>query len=283
MIHRGAQLASVVVLGFCLIMGTAFAANITIWDASGHTDGGIHTWETWDPPPTALPWEDNEVEPNCVTGQEWDLEGMFLDTDTDILTMVGGWNFTGETETWSSGDIFIALDLPQYGAGTGAGTHMFADYGYYYVIDVDWGEDTYDVYSAFANGGTETDVETVYYTQNDESNPWGRVEPAEGGTNGTWIAGGTFSQYDSDVTGSGFEGTFHNSVAFDLSWLAEYIDAEDDVWFHFTEECGNDNLMGYSPGGWDPGPASVPEPASVGLLGMGLLGLMATRIRRKRF
>ena len=76
--------------------------------------------------------------------------------------------------------------------------------------------------------------------------------------------------------------TDHYEVTFNLAWLDDLValSGEDTkAWFHFTQECGNDNLMGMAT--WSstaPGP--VPEPATLGLLFMGIVGIAATRLRR---
>lgn len=269
-------------LGGCLVAGIAGASNITIPDRMTSPNPQYQWWDGGQGWGQAA--EDQEVEPWCLTGQLWDLEGMFLGaspvtSDPDVLTLVGGWNFTGSTENYTSGDIFIALtEEPVYGNPAHSGTLMSA-YRYDYVLDVNWGAGTYDVYTNAAG----VDVSLVAYSQNYGSNPWARA--TDTGPQGTHVTSGTFS-YVTGLTDSdtGFRGGAHNAASFDLSWLDTYLPSGGtDVWFHFTEQCGNDNLMGKVESGWDPGPAPqpVPEPASMGILGMGLLGLVTTRLRKK--
>jgi len=247
------------VMGVCLIAGAISATPITISDNSTAN-------ATWAGYGSSLGKEDQEVEWNCLTGQRWDLEGMFMGTATnpDLLSMVGGWDFNGVTEGNASGDIFIALDnAPVYG-GTGANGSTLGAYNYDYVIDVDWTNGTYQVFDG-------ANVTLVTYTQNNCSNPWRR----SGG--GNLIATGSFvNQEGLTDAQTGFIGGTHNQVSFDLGWLTALLPQDEtDVWFHFTEQCGNDNLMGF----WESTP--VPEPASLGLLGMGIMGVLATRIRKR--
>ena len=77
------------------VTGIASALNVTIYDRQG--SGG----------------EDNETEPNTLTGQHWDLEAFFL--DGTLLTLVGGFDFeNGVTDKygrdWAPGDIFVDID-----------------------------------------------------------------------------------------------------------------------------------------------------------------------------
>jgi len=78
----------------------------------------------------------------------------------------------------------------------------------------------------------------------------------------------------SNSFGSGNNGglSYYRMVSFDISGLPgltgyNYIDV------HWTMSCGNDNINGRF---------KVPEPAGVVLMGLGLLGLAATSLRRRR-
>src|SRR5690606_9818689 len=95
-----------------------FGANITIFDNNSRT----HSWYG--------NHEDNETEtnPDTLIGQQWDLEGIFLDNNLN-LTLVGGYDFkngaVANGKTYRSGDIFIDIDgdasygLPLAGSVTG--------------------------------------------------------------------------------------------------------------------------------------------------------------------
>ena len=302
------------VLGGCLMTGMAFATNITIPDNStgnNYFNGG----------PLPQAGEDNEVEAGPLAGggsggsvanQNWDLEGMFLTNYNDTVSMVGGWDFVnglsagsnplgGADGRWTSGDIFISVGstAPLYGAATSGVVDptSASSYGYEYVVDVDWTTGGWIAYATTAGGGTELQV--AYF---EESDPWLRssgglaIASSDGlDSGGSALADSTaYGNFSSQtgVTGTGFAGdggnNNHNRVAFNMSWLdplvvipgTDPIEVED-LYFHFTMECGNDNLMGYTDD-WDRTPP-VPEPASVALLGMGIIGLMGARMRKKRF
>ena len=293
--NRRASIGKVfmLLLGVCLVAGTASATNITIWDESGSTDGGVHSNETWAPPSTSAPWEDNEVEPGCETGQSWDLET--INAGGGMLTITGGFDFINGNSGVASGDIFIAVgpDGPAFGTGAhalnnpedygSAAWHAYNqdidNYGYSYIIDIDW-EGAVGNAAAYqvrqVSSGFDTLVETteeVTYDQNWESNPYRWLSDNAGFD--SVIAG-----LDGTATVTGGPGAY--TASFDVDWLGDLVNISEDipVWFHFTQECGNDNIMGFS---GDPDHFDVPEPASIGLLSLGIMGLMATRMRRKRF
>jgi hypothetical protein len=212
--------------------------------------------------------EDQEVEPNCVANQGWDLEGFLLKGST--LSVVGGFNFVAGNEGVRSGDLFLDIDgNAKYGSlnsGGASGNATVANtFGYDYVLDLDFDKQQYSVYSL---GGAST--VSVYYGQNSASNPW---RYAGGGTALQGWTGKDFSFYATGLTDAqtGFLGGTHNAFGVDLSFLAPGTEFTS----HFTIECGNDNLMGRGQ------TAPVPEPATLLLLGTGLIGTAGFVRRRK--
>ena len=225
-----------------LMAGSSFALDlgteITIWDKMGV--GSVEN-----------PMEDGEVEPNCIPGQVWDLEGFFLNGTQ--LTMVGGYDFVNggydqyRDRDYNSGDIFIDIDGDAaYGPsndGSGYQSTVTNTFGYEYVLDLNFDTLKYDVIELDSSSTV-----TVYFSQNAESNPW------RWSSGGDYVDQGVGMGYFTDLSNSdvgGLLGDDHNAVVIDLAFLGEDLD---NFIAHFTMECGNDNLMGKT--------SPVPEPAN---------------------
>lgn len=248
-----------------IIAGNAFAldlgANITIFDGvnpMGIGQGG----------------EDQEIEPGTIMPEVFDLEGMFF--DAGVISMVGEWDFVNPV--WSntsqtfidSGDLFIDTDgdvvygTPADNTGHGLGAFTTQHFGYDYVVDLDFVTKNYVLYEIVDN----TLLSAVLYDETEVANPWAYA------SGGVEKGSGSFEYYtgltDAEVGFASASG-LHNLVKIDLSNLAEMNDQICDT-FHFTQECGNDNLMGRV--------CPIPEPASMMLLGLGAFGFIG--FRRKK-
>jgi hypothetical protein len=251
----------VTTLFFLLFCGPSlaldFGKNITIYD--NEKSGSTGTWYDRG----IAPGEDQEVEPGNLSGQQWDLEGFFLDGTN--LTIVAGFNLKDGVDGWTSGDIFIDIDGDaKYGidlnnSATNGVTSVANTFGYDYVVDVNWDDTaiTYDLLSIDEN----TQVMTTYYGSNQRANPWlydsggTRIPP----TNGPRTAGYMPGLSDADT---GFAGGTHNAAIFDLADIFNIPGVSaGDFLAHFTMECGNDNLIG-----------AVPEPSTMIISGIFLIG-----------
>lgn len=269
-----------------LCVPLAYGGNVTIPDTV--VSGGLGTWYNQTVSSTNPAGEVNEVEPNCVATKAWDLEG-FATSGTTLYT-IGTWNFMSgqpgdyknDGTNWTSGDIFIAIapaSTPKYGltaVGTGSGNGTITNtFGYNYVLHMNWtaGSPTFDIYKIDSDT-----LLSVYFNQNNGSNPYAYVsggDPVDG-AQGLSFTYQTLS-YANVLALCGVYTTtadLHNVVGTDLSSI---WNGTDEIWFHFTQECGNDNLMGYRPGG-----IPLPLPPSALLLGTGLLGLVGLGWRRRQ-
>jgi hypothetical protein len=240
------RIVSTLVLVLVLSAGSAWAIplgdNITI------SDGVYSSTNAW-----YTDREDQEVEPNCIIDQAWDLEGMFLNGST--LNIVGGYNFATGKDGYTTGDIFFDTDFDAvYGknnTGSGGGYGVVTDtFGYDYALRLDFTNYSYDFYQL-----TEASTLAVYYGQNDESNPWRYI------AGGEQLEGGTF-EYSTGLSDGDVNllGGSHNLISFVVP-----EELRGGFIAHLTQGCGNDNLMGKA--------TSVPDASLMWLLSPALIAL----------
>ncbi len=248
------------------LLFSATAMNITLEDGNTQWEPGYY----WDAAWMGTPAEDNEVEPGCETGQNWDLEAFLLNGTT--LTVVGGYDLKNGYDGTYTGDLFVDIG---------------GEAGYDFVYDINWLSGSYGLYSV--DQGTVSNI-SMYPERiiNASSNPVGFTAAANqtalrtgsmtyqsGITSGSALVSATGDEDAGALKGAkNWNSTKindkHNVASFDVSYFA----GEDAV-FHLTMSCGNDDLKGGSS-------VPVPEPGAVSLFTLGLVCLGGCFLSRRK-
>lgn len=247
------------------------------------TDGSWNDWFTYGDNVTFSTWNEgavtitpnsgirsfNDSDLDAIGGQAFDIEEIFYvyeDAAADgngpstggklYIGMVTGYPPTGKYD-WEAGDLFIGL-------GQGVGTP--------YAIGVAPGEGRIGL----ANEGGAT----IGTTEGNGNNPWRTVF----GTGTDYSAAfspvvkwGGDGQTEAAL-GGGFASHYFLEVCIDIDGFQEDALTDENsggIAIHWTMECGNDAIDVNDNTPFTP----VPEPTTMVLLGMGVLG-MAMRARR---
>lgn len=200
--------------------------------------------------------EDQETEPGTVTSQAWDLEGIYYNPANGNVAIVGGWDF----KNGATGYTYAGPDQ------TGGLTTKQIDSGDVFIFNSLYPTEGYGIHLNFSNSKysefyldlEDSSVALSHTSYISQSNPY-RF------TGGEWWADGILDYYPglSDADVGGLQGGSHYMIV--LNDLGLYGNET----IHFTYECGNDMIES----------TPVPEPTTMLLLGLGLIGVAG--IRRK--
>ena len=261
-----------VVMATFIGVSVAKADKLPIFDASWN-DMTVQTGNNGKPEDYVAPGSDGQVYPG-YGGQIFDAEYFFykitgntlsigLQTGFDLIN--GNQNYNGAR--YYSGDLFLSFD----------GSPEVYEYAVDFQTNGGWGTDTGD--EQFKNVKSTKNPDQPYAS----SGPYLVDKGTVIGNVIMDITNGKGQYTDTIPDGiSGKQASYWTIVELDLATLLG-DDWEADgftLGAHWTMSCGNDYIRGLAT--VDPISPPVPEPATVILMGAGLLGMLGMRRRFKK-
>jgi len=247
------KLISLLVLAACF---SAFATpvNITVVGPIA-----VSTWNGDPVPPfnTNVPPGDNQVLPDNLLGNNWDMEAVILDGSKLSLVASYDWMNGVPSDAVTTGDLFLAVN---------------GDTKYDYALRFNFGTDNYDVYKIVSG--------TTFNSVNDGkngllANPF-TVVAGSANDLGDHAFLYTTGLSDNAALGytswPGYGKTTHNEITLNLADFLS-LTAGEEIATHITMTCGNDELNGHG---------RIPEPGSLSMILVGLLSLGGLALSRKR-
>lgn len=256
-------LLSIAMLGLVLVCAdTAMAYNINGWVA----DWGVHPKVgDWEPNPGVYYTVEDYVSPGGQVypgwgGQQFDAEALYLDwDDTNLyLALVIGFPKTGvfyDGTYYSAGDIAIDFGVDGvYEYGIEIGGHYPGEYDGFrggpgnVFKNINWVDGTtFSESSPLYMGRRGGDPDLNEFVGSASDFAYNHHYASSNPDKDRWVV-------EMSIPRDIFEGDWNNYMS-----------------VHWTQSCGNDNIN-----------VTTPEPMSLSLLGLGLLGMIGLGIRRRK-